>query len=130
MVAAAQVFAGPGVAFADRVGLRGGIEQHGGGGTREGRSGWKSAPQEPARNILFSNISRLMPLRRWSWPCSLDTPARVVWGEADKFQRVQYGERLAGDLRTTLTRIPAGKHFTPEDHPETVADAINDLVAH
>ena len=29
-------------------------------------SGWKSAPQEPARNIFFSNIMRLIPLRRWS----------------------------------------------------------------
>jgi pimeloyl-ACP methyl ester carboxylesterase len=60
---------------------------------------------------------------------SLDMPVRVVWGEADQFQKVEYGERLARDLGTSLTRIPGGKHFTPEDHPEAVAEAVNALVA-
>lgn len=55
-------------------------------------------------------------------------PARVVWGVADQFQKVAYGERFARDLNTELTRIPGGKHFTPEDHPETIAAAINDLL--
>lgn len=60
---------------------------------------------------------------------SLDLPTRVVWGEADQFQKVEYGERLARDLRTELTRIRGGKHFTPEDHPETITAAINELLA-
>jgi pimeloyl-ACP methyl ester carboxylesterase len=55
----------------------------------------------------------------------LDVPAAVVWGDADGFQKVEYGERLARDLRTSLERIPGGKHFTPEDHPVEVADAVN-----
>lgn len=59
----------------------------------------------------------------------LDLPARVVWGEADQFQKLRFGERLAADLRTELRRIPGGKHFTPEDHPEIVAGAINELLA-
>jgi pimeloyl-ACP methyl ester carboxylesterase len=59
---------------------------------------------------------------------SLGLPARVVWGTADRFQKVEYGERLAADLGTTLTRIEGGKHFTPEDHPDVVAAAINDLL--
>lgn len=58
----------------------------------------------------------------------LDLPARVVWGEADQFQKVRFGERLAADLGTELRRIPGGKHFTPEDHPQVVAEAINELV--
>lgn len=58
----------------------------------------------------------------------LDVPARVVWGEADPFQHVRYGEYFARDLGTPLQRIPGGKHFTPEDHPDVVAGAINDLV--
>lgn len=59
----------------------------------------------------------------------LDVPARVVWGEADQFQKLEYGERLACDLRAPLYKIPGGKHFTPEDHPEVVASAIREVVA-
>jgi len=58
----------------------------------------------------------------------LDLPARVVWGDADQFQKVRFGQRLAADLRTDLRRIPGGKHFTPEDHPELLAEAINGLL--
>lgn len=56
---------------------------------------------------------------------SVGLPARVVWGEADQFQKVAYGERLAGDLGTQLRRIPGGKHFVPEDHPDAIAEAVN-----
>ncbi len=57
----------------------------------------------------------------------LGIPARVVWGTADPFQKRRYGERFARDLGTTLRRIEGGKHFTPEDHPDVVADAVRDL---
>lgn len=60
---------------------------------------------------------------------ALGLPARVVWGEADGFQKVRYGERLAADLGCEVIRIPGGKHFTPEDHAETVAAAVNSLLA-
>lgn len=59
---------------------------------------------------------------------SLRLPARVVWGEADRFQKMTYGRRLAADLGTTLQTIPGGRHFTPEDHPDRIATAINDLL--
>jgi pimeloyl-ACP methyl ester carboxylesterase len=59
----------------------------------------------------------------------LNVPARVVWGAADAFQEVSYGERFARDLNTRLQRIEGGKHFTPEDHPDVIADALNDLIA-
>jgi pimeloyl-ACP methyl ester carboxylesterase len=58
----------------------------------------------------------------------LRVPARVVWGLADRFQRAGYGERLARDLGTKPWGIPGGKHFTPEDHPDIVARAIDELV--
>lgn len=58
----------------------------------------------------------------------LDVPARVVWGAADFFQKVRYGEYFARDLGTTLERIEGGKHFTPEDHPDVVAGAVNSLL--
>jgi len=59
---------------------------------------------------------------------ALGLPARVVWGEADQFQKVEYGRRLAADLGTTLQIIPGGKHFTPEDHPDAIAAAVNELL--
>lgn len=59
----------------------------------------------------------------------LGVPARVVWGVADKFQTIEYGERFSRDLTAELYRIEDGKHFTPEDHPEIVAQQINTLVA-
>lgn len=59
---------------------------------------------------------------------SLVLPARVVWGEADRFQKVSYGRRLAADLGAPLYTIPSGKQFTPEDHPDRIAAAINDVL--
>jgi pimeloyl-ACP methyl ester carboxylesterase len=58
----------------------------------------------------------------------LNVPARVVWGAADQFQRVRYGERFARDLGTPLRCLAGGKHFTPEDHPEVIAEVLNDLI--
>lgn len=41
---------------------------------------------------------------------------------------MRFGERFARDLGTELRRIPGGRHFTPEDHPQEVARGIQDLV--
>ena len=60
---------------------------------------------------------------------TLGVPARVVWGVADPFMKLEYGERFARDLGTTLRRIEGGKHFTPEDHPEVIAEEIRSLAA-
>lgn len=59
----------------------------------------------------------------------LEIPARIVWGAADKFQKIEYGERFARDLAASLHRIEGGKHFTPEDHPDVLAREINQLLA-
>lgn len=59
---------------------------------------------------------------------ALDVPARVVWGARDPLG-VRSAERLAGELKAPLTVIPDARHFTPEDHPDVVAQAINELVA-
>jgi pimeloyl-ACP methyl ester carboxylesterase len=59
---------------------------------------------------------------------TLHVPARIVWGAADRFQKVGYGERFACDLGTTVRRIEGGKHFTPEDHPDVLAEEIRGLV--
>ena len=59
---------------------------------------------------------------------SLNVPARLVWGAADRFQKIGYGYRLAYELGAQMDRIEEGKHFVPEDHPEPVAAAVNELV--
>jgi pimeloyl-ACP methyl ester carboxylesterase len=79
-----------------------------------------TAPGAHLREDLLLAVAARLP--------SLGLPARVVWGEADRFQKVEYGRRLAADLGTTLQPIPGGSHFTPEDHPEVVAAAINELL--
>lgn len=55
-------------------------------------------------------------------------PARLVWGEADEFQKVEYGRKFARDLDAPLRLFPGGKHFTPEDHPDIIAEEIMKLV--
>jgi pimeloyl-ACP methyl ester carboxylesterase len=59
---------------------------------------------------------------------SLDIPARIVWGAADRFQPIGYGYRLPYELGATLERVEGDKHFTPEDHPEPIARAVNSLL--
>jgi len=58
----------------------------------------------------------------------LQVPARVVWGVADPFQKLPYGQRFAWDLHTELWRIEGGRHFVPEDHPERLATAVNEVL--
>ncbi|MFO7894961.1 MAG: alpha/beta hydrolase [Longimicrobiales bacterium] len=57
----------------------------------------------------------------------LDVPARVVWGDADPFLALEWGERFARDLGTELRIIPGALHFTPEDQPGPLAVAIAEL---
>lgn len=58
---------------------------------------------------------------------NIKAPAHVVWGEFDPLG-MSSGEQLANDLRAPLTRLPQGRHFTPEDHPQEVAAAINTVL--
>lgn len=58
----------------------------------------------------------------------LGIPARIAWGAEDEFQTLDHGERLARDLKAPLRRIEGGKHFTPEDHPQIIAEEINALI--
>jgi pimeloyl-ACP methyl ester carboxylesterase len=59
---------------------------------------------------------------------SLNVPARLIWGAADRFQKIGYGYRLAYELGASMERLEKGKHFVPEDHPEPVARAVNGLL--
>lgn len=58
----------------------------------------------------------------------LDIPVTVLWGTSDPFLDVRHGERLARGLGTRLRPIEGASHFTPEDRPGEIADALNELV--
>lgn len=58
----------------------------------------------------------------------IDIPSAIVWGAADQFQKLRYGQRLADDLAAPITVIEGGKHFVPEDHPQALARVINNLL--
>ncbi|MFN2560376.1 MAG: alpha/beta fold hydrolase [Jatrophihabitans sp.] len=57
-----------------------------------------------------------------------DKPVLLVWGEADRFFKIEFAERLQqafGDAR--LVRIPGGRTFVPYDSPDRLADEIRAL---
>jgi pimeloyl-ACP methyl ester carboxylesterase len=60
---------------------------------------------------------------------NVNVPTRIVWGAADQFQKLEYGERLAKDLDAPLRRIEGAKHFTPEDHPDVLVEELNKLTS-
>lgn len=56
-------------------------------------------------------------------------PTAVIWGAHDPFLKPALGRRLAEVIPgATLTVIPDARHFTPEDSPRPVADAIGALL--
>lgn len=58
----------------------------------------------------------------------LKVPTRVVWAEVDPLGMAA-GEQLARDLEAPLRQIPGGRHFTPEDHPDLIAEAVQELLS-
>lgn len=59
----------------------------------------------------------------------LEIPAAIVWGADDEFQTLDYGHRLAQQLKAPLDAIEGGKHFVPEDHPDRIAAAVRRVIA-
>jgi len=56
-------------------------------------------------------------------------PTAVIWGAHDPFLSLRLGRRLAGAIPgATLEVVPGVKHFTPEDAPRPIADAIAALL--
>ena len=56
-------------------------------------------------------------------------PTAIVWGAHDPFLPTSIAEALARDVPgATLDIIPDGRHFTPEEHPERVAAAIEKVI--
>jgi pimeloyl-ACP methyl ester carboxylesterase len=53
------------------------------------------------------------------------TPKFLVWGEDDRFEKVEYAERFALEIpRTTLLRIPGATHIPTENAPGEIARAL------
>lgn len=59
----------------------------------------------------------------------LAIPATVIWGADDPFLPDAFGRRLAAALTgAAFELIPEARHFTPEDAPRQVADALGRLL--
>ncbi len=55
-------------------------------------------------------------------------PVRLVWGDADRFFRLEFGQRLASVFpNATLTTVTGGRTFLPLDEPDQVAEAVTAL---
>jgi pimeloyl-ACP methyl ester carboxylesterase len=52
----------------------------------------------------------------------------LIWGEDDRFEKVEYAERFALEIpRTTLIRIPDASHIPTENAPGQIARALIDF---
>jgi pimeloyl-ACP methyl ester carboxylesterase len=57
---------------------------------------------------------------------SFTKPVRLVWGDADPFFPLSFGERLAAAFPNgTITSVPGASTFVSMEYPEQVADVIN-----
>lgn len=62
-------------------------------------------------------------------PLTPTMPVQLVWGDQDPLSLAS-AERLAARLSApAMRRIPGGRHFNPEDHPDIVADEIRRMIA-
>ncbi|KFU81881.1 Pimeloyl-ACP methyl ester carboxylesterase [Amycolatopsis lurida] len=70
-------------------------------------------------------LELLSPLRR-----TTTTPKLLIWGEDDRFEKVEYAEKFAGEVpRSTLVRIPEARHIPTENAPGRIARALTDFLA-
>jgi pimeloyl-ACP methyl ester carboxylesterase len=59
----------------------------------------------------------------------VDRPTAIVWGEDDPFLPAAIARRLRDAIPgSTLDVIPGARHFTPDEAPRRVGDALADLL--
>jgi pimeloyl-ACP methyl ester carboxylesterase len=76
------------------------------------------------RGLTNTETSELGPRLR-----EISVPSSIVWGNSDRVVPVEVGRRLAAAIPgATLDVIPDAGHFTPEEAPRAVADAIARLL--
>jgi pimeloyl-ACP methyl ester carboxylesterase len=57
-------------------------------------------------------------------------PTAIVWGQQDRVIPLWVGKQLQQAIPgATLDIVPGGRHFTPEESPRPVADAIARLLS-
>jgi pimeloyl-ACP methyl ester carboxylesterase len=57
------------------------------------------------------------------------TPTALVWGENDRAIPLEVGSRLRDAIPTArLDVVPGARHFTPEEAPREIAEAISELL--
>jgi len=60
---------------------------------------------------------------------AITAPTSIVWGQLDRVVPLSIGRRLQQAISgATLEVIPGARHFTPEEAPRPVADAIESLL--
>ncbi|QIS18693.1 alpha/beta fold hydrolase [Nocardia terpenica] len=56
------------------------------------------------------------------------TPKLLIWGEDDRFEKIEYAEKFAAEIpHTTLVRIPDAAHIPTENAPDHVAHALTEF---
>jgi pimeloyl-ACP methyl ester carboxylesterase len=84
----------------------------------------RAAYLRAARAVRTDDLVSVMPTVE-----ALTIPVRLLWGDDDPFQPVEYARRLAAALTDAhLAIVPGGRHFLPEDHPEAVVSATLELL--
>ncbi len=82
------------------------------------------------RDMLMEHILALDPSETVALAPRLKdivAPTAIIWGAHDPFLPLTIGRRLHGTIPdSTLTIIPEGRHFVPEESPETVATVLRD----
>jgi pimeloyl-ACP methyl ester carboxylesterase len=59
----------------------------------------------------------------------VDRPAAIIWGENDPFLPAAMAHRLRDAIpHATLDIIPGARHFTPEEAPRRIGDALTTLL--
>lgn len=85
------------------------------------------------RDALAAHLSTLGQRDTASWSRRLDevhVPTAVIWGEDDPFYPVGLGERLAAAIPDATFEVFRGAaHFVPEDQPEHLRRALDQLMS-
>lgn len=57
------------------------------------------------------------------------TPKLLIWGEDDRFEKIEYAEKLVSEIpHTALVRIPNAAHIPTENAPGRVSRALVDFL--
>ena len=85
------------------------------------------------RDALAAHLSSLGRCDTSSWSRRLgevQVPAAVIWGEDDPFYPPALGERIAAAIpNATLEVFRGAAHFVPEDQPEHLRRALDQLMS-